>query len=342
MGTSDEVFSGGGTGKSTAEMQKGSTFLRAGWDFLNETANGVEDIWWILEGNDYPRLTWEEGPARVRLPRDAEMDAPRSPILRWAPGQLGRRHDVYFGDDAGAVADASVETPDVYRGRQAAEGITYDPGVLEWGKTYYWRIDEVSQIDIQSVIKGHVWSFTVTDFVATGVVVDDFEGYTPATGRALSETWVPRAGTSAYPMIEQVDVHSGRQCMAMDYKNVGGAGWYSELQRLWEVPQDWTTSNPDTLTLYFRGWTGNGLDPLYVAVEDSGGRVGRVVHPDAGAVWAMEWQKWHVALGELQAAGVDVAAVNRLRIGVGDRADRKPGGTGTIFIDDIRLTNRMP
>jgi hypothetical protein len=28
--------------------------LRAG-----ETADGTDDIWWILEGQDYPRLWWE-------------------------------------------------------------------------------------------------------------------------------------------------------------------------------------------------------------------------------------------------------------------------------------------
>jgi len=51
--------SGGGTGKTTAEMQTAKTFLDAGWDFVGETTNGTEDIWWILEGKDYPRLWWE-------------------------------------------------------------------------------------------------------------------------------------------------------------------------------------------------------------------------------------------------------------------------------------------
>ncbi len=46
-------------GKTTAEMQTAGTFLEAGWDFVNETDNGTEDIWWILEGQDYPRLWWE-------------------------------------------------------------------------------------------------------------------------------------------------------------------------------------------------------------------------------------------------------------------------------------------
>ncbi len=48
-----------GSGKMTTEMQTASTFLGASWDFVGETANGTEDIWWILEGQDYPRLWWE-------------------------------------------------------------------------------------------------------------------------------------------------------------------------------------------------------------------------------------------------------------------------------------------
>ncbi len=46
-------------GKTTAEMQTPTTYLDAGWDFVGETTNGTEDIWWILEGKDYPRLWWE-------------------------------------------------------------------------------------------------------------------------------------------------------------------------------------------------------------------------------------------------------------------------------------------
>jgi len=57
--TSGQAASAGGTGKTTAEMQTASTFLDAGWDFVDETANGMEDIWWIDEGKDYPRLWWE-------------------------------------------------------------------------------------------------------------------------------------------------------------------------------------------------------------------------------------------------------------------------------------------
>ena len=46
-------------GKTTAEMRTAGIFLKAGWDFVAESVNGIEDIWWILEGQDYPRLWWE-------------------------------------------------------------------------------------------------------------------------------------------------------------------------------------------------------------------------------------------------------------------------------------------
>jgi hypothetical protein len=60
--TSGQSKSAGGTGKTMAEMRAAKTFLNAGWDFVDETANGTEDIWWIDEGKDYPRLWWEAVP----------------------------------------------------------------------------------------------------------------------------------------------------------------------------------------------------------------------------------------------------------------------------------------
>ena len=45
--------------ETSVKMHTTSVFLEAGWDFVNETENGTEDIWWMLEGQDYPRL-WRE------------------------------------------------------------------------------------------------------------------------------------------------------------------------------------------------------------------------------------------------------------------------------------------
>jgi hypothetical protein len=56
---SGQTNGAGGIGKTKAEMQTLSTFTSAGWDFVGETANGTADIWFIREGQDYPRLLWE-------------------------------------------------------------------------------------------------------------------------------------------------------------------------------------------------------------------------------------------------------------------------------------------
>ena len=50
----------GGTGLATEEMQRISTYIDAGWDFVGEDVNGVADVWRMcLDGIDYPKLSWE-------------------------------------------------------------------------------------------------------------------------------------------------------------------------------------------------------------------------------------------------------------------------------------------
>jgi hypothetical protein len=68
METSGHTMSYGGIGKTTAEIQTAATFLEAGWDFVEETDNGSENIWGIDEGQDYPGLWWEDFDLRfIRL-----------------------------------------------------------------------------------------------------------------------------------------------------------------------------------------------------------------------------------------------------------------------------------
>ena len=64
----------GATGKTTAEMKTLSTFTDAGWDFMDETANGSDDYWGInaSENSGYPFLEWQ-GYSHVP-PTAPEMD----------------------------------------------------------------------------------------------------------------------------------------------------------------------------------------------------------------------------------------------------------------------------
>lgn len=56
---SGQISSNGGTGKTTAEMQTTNTFLETGWIIEADADNSSDDLWWINEGQDYPRLLWE-------------------------------------------------------------------------------------------------------------------------------------------------------------------------------------------------------------------------------------------------------------------------------------------
>ncbi|MDI6450485.1 LamG-like jellyroll fold domain-containing protein [Anaerobaca lacustris] len=93
-------------------------------------------------------------------PADNEDDVPVDPVLHWTAGEFAATHDVYFGTAFADVNDASRNNPlDVLVSR-GQTGTMFEPGLLNFGQTYYWRIDEVNSAPDFSVFKGNVWSFT--------------------------------------------------------------------------------------------------------------------------------------------------------------------------------------
>ena len=133
------------------------------------------------------------------------------------------------------MAEADPTTAGVYQGRQDAASTTFDPGELEWNKTYYWRVDEVNEADAGSPWKGSLWSFTTADFL----VIDDFESYTDDEGSRIYQTWLDdwadtacgsTVGYLEAPFAEQTIVHGGSQSMPLDYNNVCSPH-YSEIER---------------------------------------------------------------------------------------------------------------
>ena len=96
-------------------------------------------------------------------PADGAEDVLRDVVLSWVPVEAATQHDIYFGTDAQAVAGAdTIDTTNIYRDRVIAD--SYIPAeTLEFGKTYYWRVDEIAHAG--TVLKGNVWSFTVELFV---------------------------------------------------------------------------------------------------------------------------------------------------------------------------------
>jgi hypothetical protein len=215
-------------------------------------------------------MTGDPNVARDPMPADRSTpDQEHATPLSWKAGANAARHDVYFGTSAGAVQNAAPSDPmGVYWGRQSAA--TYAPPVaVQWGQTYYWRIDEVNEIHPDSPWKGRVWSFTVADYL----IVDDFEGYDDFCNRifyAWKEGWgysaEPACGVTAYngngtgstvgnlepPFAERTIIHSGIQAMPFGYDNSAGTN-YSESGRTFATAQDWTINGVKALTLWFRG-----------------------------------------------------------------------------------------
>jgi hypothetical protein len=250
------------------------------------------------------------------------------PTLTWLPGLAATQHHIYFGDSNEAVAQGAAD---------ADKGMIADanfvPGTLEPLTTYFWRVDET--VAGGAIKTGPVWSFT------TPLPVDDFESYTDDEGSRIYETWIDgwtnsTGSTVGYvqaPFAERTIVHAGTQSMPLDYNNTK-APFYSEAEREFSPAQDWTTNGIDTLSLFWRGNTGNGTGKLYLALEDSTGKVG-VVTNDA-ALTATIWTEWKVPLSSI--TGVNLAKVKKLYIGVGDRNAPAAGSAGRLYIDDIRVT----
>ncbi|MEN6577049.1 MAG: discoidin domain-containing protein, partial [Phycisphaerales bacterium] len=94
-------------------------------------------------------------------PANEATDVVRDIVLGWTPNAWAATHDVYFGTDADAVANADATQPMGVLVSQGQDASSYDPdGILEFGQTYYWRIDEVNGAPDFTVFKGEVWSFT--------------------------------------------------------------------------------------------------------------------------------------------------------------------------------------
>jgi len=207
-------------------------------------------------------------PALARGPsptNGATPDIEHISILSWVPGENAAQHDVYFGTNAEAVENADTsDATGIYRGRQDPNSFT--PLItFEIGQNYYWRIDEINISE--AINKGRIWSFTVANYL----VVDDFEDYDDFDNR-IYDVWADyfvnntgmTVGHFDPPFAETFIVHGGRQAMYMLYDNDGtvnegtdyeksGTLTFSEAERTWETPQDWTRRGVDSLSLWFRG-----------------------------------------------------------------------------------------
>ncbi len=186
---------------------------------------------------------------RQPVPASGATGVNENVVLNWRAGREAASHQVYFGTDPNAVRSNTAPVKTV-------ADHSFDPSPLEFGKTYYWKVAEVNEAAAPKVWEGEVWSFSTRE----AFVVDDFESYTDAEGSRIYESWVDgwtnsTGSTVGYvqaPFAERTILHGGKQSMPLDYNNTKSP-FYSEAERTFDAPQDWTVNGADTLTLYFRG-----------------------------------------------------------------------------------------
>ena len=276
-------------------------------------------------------------------PANGAADVQMNAILSWTPAVSAASHAVYFGTDKEAVRTAGTGSPE-HKGPTSLGDESYDPGLLESGATYYWRVDE---IDAQNnITKGPIWSFTAGRFL----LVDDFEGYTDndAEGEAIWQTWIDgfgvdnngaQVGFVMPPYAEQRIVHSGAQSMPYTYDNSGPANVSeasAESANL-AIGQDWTAGGVTTLSLWFNGDSDNAPEQMYVALSGTNGATGLVTGDDANAAQTDGWAQWSIPLAEFSNQGVDMTRVKSMTIGFGNKSNPQLGGIGSMYFDDIRL-----
>jgi len=103
-------------------------------------------------------------------PYDGASGVEINVVLRWSAGLYAadvNGHDVYFGTDYNEVNDATTGSAE-YMGRQDAnswDSSNYDANGLGLETTYYWRIDEVNESEVNSPWKGNIWSFKTMGIV---------------------------------------------------------------------------------------------------------------------------------------------------------------------------------
>jgi len=255
-------------------------------------------------------------------------------VLNWRPGREAVQHQVYLGTDPNALTLVKTLT---------AHSLALGSLGLEYGRTAYWKVNEVNDAASPSLWEGDVWSFSIPDYF----VVDDFEGYNDTCNRVFY-AWVDGFGYSESascglaassgngtgstvgnvnpPFAERTLVFGGSQSMPLAYDNT--AKGYSEAVRTLDPAQDWTAGGVRTLVLHFYGLLDNGAGQLYVKINGT-----RVDYTGGTAALTLGvWKQWNVSLASVPG----LQAVKTLTIGVSGT------GKGTLYVDDLRLYRVAP
>jgi hypothetical protein len=204
-------------------------------------------------------------PVQARYPKPdlGVTEVPLDVTLGWTPGRQAAGHNVYLSASEQEVIDGTALL-------DAVTSAEYGPLSLDYATTYYWRVDEVNDIEDPALVEGDIWSFTTKEYL----VIDDFELYDAndnqiwyawkdglGYGTPEAPPYYPGNGTgsavgdeSTDSFTEETIVHEGGQSMPLTFdNNKQGYAKYSEAEFTLVDTRDWTEGGLQELSLWFRG-----------------------------------------------------------------------------------------
>jgi hypothetical protein len=110
---------------------------------------------------------------------------------------------------------------------------------------------------------------------------------------------------------------------------------FSDVSITGTAGQQWT--NQDI------GIESNDPEPMYVAISNIDSEPAVVYNENPNAATIDIWTEWRIPLQTFADEGIDLTDVDRIAIGFGTKGNMAiPGGSGKMFIDDIRLYRPWP
>ena len=104
-------------------------------------------------------IEWSLGGAGTPSPAEGQTDVARDTVLNWSAGNSAaptNGHTVFFSTNLDDVKNGV--------GGITQSATSFDPGRLQYGTTYYWRVRETNVAPKAGVSEGSIWSFTTELF----------------------------------------------------------------------------------------------------------------------------------------------------------------------------------